>query len=300
MRSWWDRYEGPTWILAAVIYSAWIALTLFHAHVPWWLIVPLGAVVTAWHASLQHETIHALVHVPRRARWWLAWPPLGLGFPYAIYYREHRRHHRNATLTDPTHDPESFYHAAERWRTYNPALRAIYVANQTVLGRITLGVPLHLAARAVSEFRRLRAGDRSNLRDWTWHAVGVAVLFVWICGVAKMPWWEYVGWIAVPGLCLGMLRTFIEHRAADEPGHRTAIVENDVPFGVLFLYNNLHAVHHDAPSLPWYKIRGEWKARRADILARNGSFHFPGYWGIARRWFVRPVFVPLHDPAPLP
>lgn len=293
--AWWERIEGPTWVLAALIYAAWIALTLWHARVAWWLLIPAGAVVTAWHASLQHETIHALARVPRRLRTVLAGLPLGLGFPYALYHREHRKHHRNEALTHPADDPETFYHSAAQWRSYHPVLRGVLLANQTLLGRMTIGAPLRLWNLAASELRRVRAGDRSNLRDWAWHAVLVALVFAWVCGVAHMPAWQYVALIALPGMSLGMLRSFIEHRAADDAGHRTAIVENDLPFGVLFLYNNLHAVHHAAPTLPWYKIRSVWRSQRAEILARNGNFHLSGYRAIARRWLLSPVFRPIHE-----
>ncbi len=295
LMSWWDRYEGPTWVLAVLIYAAWIALTLLHARLAWWVVLPLGAIITAWHASLQHETIHAMARVPRVVRTCLAWPPLGLGYPYALYHREHRKHHRNEIITDPVCDPETFYHSAAQWRRYHPLLRAIFLANQTLAGRITIGAPLRLWSLAAGELRRLRSGDRSNVRDWIFHALAVALLFAYVCGIAHMPWWQYVVLIALPGLSLSMLRSFIEHRAADEPGHRTAIVENDFPFGLLFLYNNLHAVHHHAPSLPWYKIRRRWLSGRDEILARNGNFHLPGYRAVARRWLFSPVFVPLHD-----
>ena len=35
--------------------------------------------------------------------------------------------------------------------------------------------------------------------------------------------------------------------------HRTAIVEGSWFFGPLFLFNNLHSLHHAEPLMPWYR-----------------------------------------------
>jgi len=87
LTAFWRRYEGPTWILALVIYGSWMALTSFHALIPWWIMIPVGAYLVAWQFSLQHETIHAMRFVPRWLRYAIAFPPLGLWFPYPIYNR---------------------------------------------------------------------------------------------------------------------------------------------------------------------------------------------------------------------
>ena len=48
------------------------------ASLPWWVVLPAGAWLTAWHGSLQHEAIHG--HPTRSARLnaALAWLPIGL------------------------------------------------------------------------------------------------------------------------------------------------------------------------------------------------------------------------------
>src|ERR1700745_3501172 len=50
--------DGPTWIVAVVLYGSWFLLVWYHALLPWWFILPVGAYLTAWHFSLQHEAIH--------------------------------------------------------------------------------------------------------------------------------------------------------------------------------------------------------------------------------------------------
>jgi fatty acid desaturase len=124
----------------------------------------------------------------------------------------------------------------------------------------------------------------------------IALVFAWLIEIAAMPWWQYVALIAYPGLSLSMLRSFYEHRWSEDAGRRTATIENRFPFGLLYLNNNYHVVHHDAPSLPWYRIPAAWNEQREAAIERSGGFHFTGYGAIARRWFLRPVFEPVRPP----
>ena len=62
-----------------------------------------------------------------------------------------------------------------------------------------------------------------------------------------------------------MIRTYLEHQAAEETEARTVIVERGGPFALLFLNNNLHAVHHERPSVPWYRIPAIYRAERAAL-----------------------------------
>ena len=44
------------------------ALERFHAVIPWWLMIPLGGYLLAWHFSLQHEAIHGWRTPSRKQR----------------------------------------------------------------------------------------------------------------------------------------------------------------------------------------------------------------------------------------
>ncbi len=104
----WRRAESATWAVAAAVYGGWLALTWFTHALPWWLVLPLGGVLVAWHGSLLHETVHG--H-PTRARWvneLLAFPSLWLWLPDGIYRESHLAHNACARLTCPVEDPESF------------------------------------------------------------------------------------------------------------------------------------------------------------------------------------------------
>lgn len=288
------RHDGPTWLVALVLYGSWVALIGFHDRLPWWVISPVGAYLVAWHFSLQHEAIHSFLSAPKWLRWVVVMPPIGLWLPFPLYYKAHRKHHQNTHLTVPGVDTESFYQRREDWARMSRLRKAALIANQTLAGRVLVGPVLRLEKLAVREIARLRARDFSHVPHWIVHVVLVAALFGYISGVAGMVWWHYVLGIAWPAFGLGWIRSFAEHRYGPQPGQRTAITESNRFWSLLFLNNNLHAVHHLYPKMPWWEIRAFWRAHRARVLAHNGDHYYRGYAEVAARWLLKPIFLPPH------
>ena len=103
------QVDGPTWIVALVLYGAWTLMVGFNAWLPSWVILPVGAYLVAWHFSLQHEAIHSFRGVPGWLRFAVVFAPLGLWFPYPLYRKSHSTHHRDVYLTIPGVDTESYY-----------------------------------------------------------------------------------------------------------------------------------------------------------------------------------------------
>ena len=89
------------------------------------------------------------------------------------------------------------------------------------------------------------------------------------------------------------MRAFTEHRAAADSQERTASVESNVVFGLMYLYNNLHVAHHLKPAMPWYDIPRFYRERRGELLESNGNFVYRGYGVLARRYLLTPVFSPI-------
>ncbi|RYX89799.1 MAG: fatty acid desaturase [Comamonadaceae bacterium] len=294
MKDFWDRYEIPTVLLGLVLYASWGALVWFHESIPTLLLILLGGYVTQWHFSLQHESIHGMRTWPSWLRTAFVWPPLGLWMPYPVYNRSHSTHHVNFNITHPARDTESNYHLQGAWPLYNGAYKKLMMLNQTLLVRMAVGPFLRLYKLGKKEIGRIRSGDYSNAPHWATHVVSLAVILYFVMGMAHMPFWKYVLCFAYPGMALGMLRTFIEHRYAEKPLARVAIVESNTLMGVLYLYNNLHLVHHRQPTLAWYKIPARFRAEREELLRFNDNFYFPGYLDIARRFSFKPVFDPIH------
>ena len=279
--------------MIAATYSGWAGLVANHGALPWYVLWVLGGLVTAWHSSLIHESVHNLRCVPGWLRASIFFPPLGIWYPYFVYVRSHIAHHRNAHLTDPAHDPESFYYREEDWRRLSPFVKRVMVANQTFAGRMVLGPPIAIYRLFIGETRRHLSGDRENAGAWLLHGAALAVLFTVVSGLAGMPWWQYILCFAHPGLALTMVRSFIEHRAADDTNHRTASVEAGLFFGSLFLNNNLHVVHHMRPDLPWFRIPEFYRERRNELLQGNGGYFYEGYGEVVRRYLFKPTFTPV-------
>jgi fatty acid desaturase len=288
------RYDGPTWVVAIVLYTAWALVIWFHEALTWWVVAPLGTYLVAWHFSLQHEAIHSFRSAPKWLRWAVVMPPLGLWLPFPLYRAAHSKHHQNTHLTLPGVDTESFYVRQADWSGLSPLRRALITVNLTLAGRVLLGPILRLEKLVVRESDKLRKGDFSHIPHWIVHVVLVGALFWYISGLAGMAWWQYVLFIAWPAFGLGWVRSFAEHRYGQRPGERTAVTESNLFWSLLFLYNNLHAVHHVFPKMPWWQIPGYWRAHREQILAHNGNLYFRGYGEIARQWLLKPIFPPSH------
>jgi fatty acid desaturase len=285
---WW--LEGPTWLLAMAIYGGWGLLTWYEAAVPWPVWVAAMAWLLAWHGSLQHEAIHGHPRGGKIASSLVGYPPLALWLPYPIYRVTHLQHHNDTRLTDPYDDPESYYESRRRWMKLPRGFRRLLIFNHTLAGRLLLGPALVFATFYAREARRL--GDARRRRTWSRHLIGVTAVLIWldVCGVPPA---QYL-FAIYGGTSLILIRSYFEHRAAIEPAARTAIVEGVFPFGLLFLFNNLHAAHHAQPKLAWYRLPAFYRANRAALVERNGGFIFRGYRELFRRYFLRPNYLPVH------
>jgi len=287
------KHDGPTILVAVAIYAGWFGLICYNAMLPWWLIVPIGAYLLAWHFSLQHEAIHSFRGIPAWLRYAIVFPPLGLWFPFPLYRNSHTIHHRDQNLTVPGQDTESYFVLRSEWQRMGAVQRALLLFNQTLLGRLTIGPLLRLTILVRRECARLARRDFAHVPTWIVHFAAVACL-LWLCERWGLAWWKYLLLIAYPGMSLGLLRAFTEHRAAPGPDERTASVESNTLFGLLFLYNNLHIAHHLQPTMPWFKLPAYYRQNREALLSTNGHFVFRGYAQIARRYLLRPVFHPVH------
>ena len=300
--------EWPTLGLAAVIYAAWLLLTWFHASLPWPLLLAGGAWTVAWHASLQHELIHG--H-PTRLPWLnraLGLPPLLPHLPFDRYRALHLAHHRDERLTDPLDDPETQYLTPAAWRGLGRAGRAVVRLCAVLAGRLVAGPAWAIGRFVWRDIGRARRGEPGVRAAWAWHLPLLAAVAAWLVLACGMGLLTYAACFWLPGMALLLLRSFAEHRAAPDSAHRTAIVERAPVLGLLFLFNNLHAAHHERPGLAWYRLPGWYRRERAGLLARNGGLVYRGYAEVARRYWLSPHDQPVHprfgiaapqvDPAP--
>lgn len=284
--------EWPTWLLIVVIHGGWWATLAFWRE----LGTPLATVLMvwwcAWYMSLQHELIHG--HPTRKA--WLnrlfGTAPLAVWYPYTLYRDSHLRHHDDAHLTVPALDTESCYLSPRDWARMARPLRALYWFNKTFWGRLLVGPALAICATWSGAARAPQRGM------WLRHFAMLAAMLWWLDawrGIAPL---YYLLAIAYPAQSLAMIRSYYEHRPAAQHKQRIVLNEAGLVPRLLFLNNNLHLVHHDLPSLPWYLLPRVYRARRADYLARSGGFHVAGYGELMRRHGFTPVDAPVHPHLP--
>ncbi len=283
------------WFLLLSIYVGWALATWFHEALPLWVLIPLGAILLAWHGSFQHEAVHG--HLA--ARPWLndllISLPVSLWLPFPIYRDSHRAHHHFDILTDPYRDPESFYIDQSSWPALPRIAQRMLFWHNTLLGRLLLGPILAIGQFFYCEGRALLSHDRRHLEIWLWHLAGVAIVLIWVIGLCSMPLWSYLLYFVLPGTSLTLVRSFAEHKAAHTPFERTAVVEAGPFFSLLFLNNNLHFAHHRRPDLPWQALPAYYRSHRNALLKENGHLCYQdGYREIARKFLTRPVDKPVH------
>ena len=280
--------EWPTLGLGLFIYGSFGLITWHYHALPWWLSTMLGIYLIAWHGSLQHEVTHGHPTASRRVNEAFVFPSLWLWIPYGLYRSAHLKHHCDAKLTDPLEDPESYYLTAQDWAALGPLARFFYLARNSFLGRMLLGPAFCIWELYKQELRQICRGDLKNLGTWGLHALSCALVLTWVVGVCEIPPLTYLALFVYPAISLSLVRSFAEHRAHPDAGHRSVIVESRGLMALLFLNNNLHAVHHAEPALPWYRLPERFRERRGEVMIANGGYRFSGYTEIMLRYLLWP------------
>ncbi len=285
------RTEWPTVLLAIAIYGGWALATWRHAALPWPVRALVGGWLLAWHGSLQHEVIHG--H-PTPRRWLntlIGWPPLSLWLPFERYRSSHLEHHAAEGLTEPGPDPESRY-LKPRAGLGGAIANLVGRLQETLLGRLVFGPIVDVARFMGSELAS--RGGRDGWRVWGTHVLGVIGLICWLKLVCGMELGDYLLTFVYPGAALTLIRSYAEHRAHARPERRVAVVEKAPVLGLLFLNNNLHAVHHRRPGAPWYRLPEIYRRGREAVLRANGGLVYDGYSEVFRRYLLRPHDVLVH------
>ncbi len=297
--------EWQTLTLMVVCYAVWLISTAsfetvavnFGYFSAVLMLFSITAIASAFHTSLQHEVVHGHPTPWPVVNEALIFPSLIFVYPFRRYRELHLKHHIDANLTDPYEDPESYYWPECDKSRLSRFTHFLLGLNNTFIGRMTLGTPLGLFGFYRTELIRLRRDEPGVRKAWILHLVGSVPVYYWITVVSGIPFWLYVLVVIYPGVSWILVRSFAEHQAAVSIGGRTAIVEANPFFGLLFLNNNLHMVHHAHPQAPWYDLPAMYQERKQHYLAANESYLFTGYWNIVRQFAFRkkqPVFHPIY------
>jgi fatty acid desaturase len=279
------QIEWPTLLMMGLAYGAFAAGTLL-----WPVSALLSVIVTALaiaqFSSLQHEVLHGHPFRNQTLSEALVFPGLTLFVPYIRFKDSHLQHHYDPNLTDPYDDPEANYMDPAVWARTSGWVRALLRANNTLIGRILLGPAISIWFFSGPDIAAIRAGDARIRLAWGLHAIGVAMVVAWLWAFTEMPVWAWV-LAAYFGYGLLKIRTYVEHRAHEAFRARSVIVEDRGPLALLFLNNNLHAVHHMHPKAPWYRLPGIYAARMDHYQRRNEAYVFENYAQIFRRYLFK-------------
>jgi len=289
-RGWIRRIEWPTIALVAVAYLAWFWLAFRGEILPSAVWLVAAAALTALYWSLVHEVVHG--H-PTSNRWFnfaLVAVPLGWFYPLGRFHDGHLEHHASGALTDPFDDSESWYLAQRDWNKLSPPTRMLLTVNNTLAGRLTIGVAITVWRMLITDLKLLGGPwerGRAVAVAWLAHLPGVFALALLLSSFSAIPWWQFAI-AAYAGAAIILIRTFLEHQASEHKGERTVIIEDKGPLAFLFLFNNLHCVHHARPGLAWYRLPGFYHRHRAQFIRRNNGYVYSSYWQVFRRHFLVP------------
>lgn len=286
--------EWPTLVLLALTYGTWVATTIWVSQFSVGLAIALCAWAAAQHSSLTHEALHGHPTLNPVINAALVLPALSLVVPYLRFRDMHLAHHQDESLTDPYDDPETNYLDPAVWDRLPRWRRALCRINNTLAGRLVLGPLLGQIGFMATDWRLIRSGDQRVLAGWLLHIPAVACILWWMTAVATLPIWAWLISVYL-SLSLLKLRTFLEHRAHDCATARTAIVEDSGFFGMLFLNNNLHVVHHLHPGVPWYALPTLYRAGTQHYLNVNQGYRYDSYLDVAHKYLFR-----TKDPVPHP
>jgi fatty acid desaturase len=154
-------------------------------------------------------------------------------------------------------------------------------------GRIVLGSVWVMGRFVHLEWRALREARTGLWALWLEHVLWCVPVILWVKFFCGMPLWLYMATIVIPANGVVLIRSFAEHRARPGVRERIAIVESSWLLGPLFLFNNLHSLHHEAPTVPWYRYNTRYRQIRARLIAENGGLIYVTYFDVARRYLFR-------------
>ena len=286
-----SKIEWPTMGLMLVAYVGWSGALFVLSDMAQWLAVVLAALTITLHASLQHEVIHGHPTDNATLNSALVWPPLTLVIPFLRFRDTHLAHHLDSKLTDPYDDPESNFLDPSDWDQLALWKQRVLLLNNTLAGRLLVGPLIGTVFFLRSDWRA--RGQEPVRRGWFWHVPAVIAVLA-IVVVSPMSVWSYL-LASYLALSILRIRTFLEHRAHDLCRARTVIIEDRGPLALLFLNNNLHAVHHMHPGVSWYNLPGLLRTQRDRFLSANEGYLYRSYGEVFAKHFLK-----RKDPVPHP
>lgn len=281
------RDEWPTLVALASCYFVWFGLAFHGEFLNPALVAILLGLTTTFYWSLVHEAIHGHPTPSRKFNELLVAIPLGWIYPVTRFRETHLDHHQTGELTDPFDDPESWYMAEGDWLNTQAWMRQILNFNNTLFGRLLIGPLITVPRFVAAELNIIRSGGEKAhelIRNWIWHGLLCTMLAGLLLTYSSIPVWCFIV-AAYLGTSLLLIRTFLEHQASEEYGERTVIIEASCPIAFLFLYNNLHCVHHAKPGVAWFRLPKLYRQQREHFVSENNGYVYRSYIQVICKYF---------------
>jgi len=290
------KIELQTLALIFGCYGIWFLLMMNGEQLPLGLWVIAMALTVTFYLSIVHEAVHGHPTPYPFVNQLLVMLPIGWVFPFERFRDTHIEHHETGDLTDPLDDPESWYVYAQDWNRSGRIMKAVLTFNNTLFGRMLIGPTITLTRFAIGEvstFIRNRSMRLYLARIWGTHFLLCACLIAFVASVSNLPLWTHM-LAAYLGISVLLIRTFLEHQAAENQTERTVIIEKSCPIAFLFLYNNLHALHHENPGIPWYRLPKTYREQKDRLKAMNNYYVYRSYADVIRRYLFTPKEPVIH------
>lgn len=282
--------ELPTVALIFLSYAIWLLLVLAGHTIPSAIWLFVFAINFTLFQSLTHEVVHG--HPTRNLllNRLMLLVPIGWIFPYERFRDTHILHHETDALTDPFDDPESWYYPNTSLESMNGFIRLLLTFNNTLLGRMLIGPIISILKFYTAELHQIMTNAHMRgymMRVWGIHLVLCIGLLLFVLHYSSISLWLYLTGSYL-GFSLLLIRTYLEHQAAEDHRERTVIIEKCCPLAFLFLFNNLHAVHHNKPGVPWYQLPRLYRTQRDEFMDLNNHYVYASYGEVFRKYFLTP------------
>ncbi len=281
--------ELPTLGLILANYVSWFLLVIYGHYFNFLVWILLMGVVTTLNLSIMHEVVHGHPTRNKLLNRLLLIVPIGWIFPFERFRDTHIEHHETGNLTDPFDDPESWYLAQDSWAASNGIKKTLLTFNNTLFGRMLIGPIISLGRFYWSELLVMVTNGKIRsylIGVWAFHITSILLLMYVIKSLSGVPAWQFAVAVYL-GISLLLIRTFLEHQAAEDQSERTVVIEQCCPIAFLFLFNNLHIVHHAQPGVPWYRLPAFYKHNKNNFLTGDNHYMYSSYAEIFRKYFFR-------------
>lgn len=282
--------ELPTLGLILASYAVWALLLIYSSIVPLPIWICLFALNITLFLSITHEVIHGHPTRNKLINRVLLLLPLGWMIPYERFRDTHIEHHVTDALTDPFDDPESWYQPRFKFKNMNAVVRQVLTFNNTLFGRMLIGPAISISKFYIEElklFFRDKTKRNYLISAWLQHFALCAVMAYFIASYSSISIIALIVSVYL-GLSILLVRTFLEHQAAEDHLERTVIIEKCCPLAFLFLYNNLHAVHHEKPGIAWYELPKFYRKNSEHFRNLNNHYVYQSYGEIFKKYFLKP------------